>query len=977
MVTTVTKSKTTLPARKVQVLANHRDGNKQNNATREVIAAGWSLLVLDRVKDLRDLMLVLSSENIQLMAPILDVLEEAHNKSRENAVGSGGILKSKAARLAKVEFAAIRKDIVNGSNPHLDRRVLTLESELIDAYTLGKGIAAGTFERGNDTPLPAARESVPTVIPPSPPRRPEVDIDEPPNWPNSRYTCFESCVIWDRYQDDARLKRESLPIVLEYAKTKKANWYKLYAKHKKGEVLPDHTWGDVGRRPKLTSIDGVLKDLVEKERAVNGHNVPMNRIQCLCRDAMIQEWLDRGKNERDFKEPCKNTLEFHCSKVLAHPAIEINKKVGNKSQTRFAAEDSERSTIAYTMAMAASHYWIGKKDKNFHVMDDAPISNGAKIFRELVKESHGKIHPGQEIMHVLPALVTTTDACTTFGTIGQVTDAHRLYLSVKPSKDSSSLAASSAQRGNVTTERHGDRHLRGLRVEVNSTFNAKGQVAPLFAAVYGMSKDEMPNDEIIVLPIEGLINGSHQNPNCLDVGYLLFVRGKLGSDGEEVLAESSGNLGSNGEVLEESLDTSSAGESESVLPNKMCKEARVSQIYREKVYYPFINGIRMNDYGWDGIGEVPDSLRAVSWMDGANGQMSLTTSEDSLDKDSERNIRLCKHSAARTGVEQAADVSAGFRVFKSIVKWLTFEDVPASCCGLKRRVLEGIQNNRNLKLPAFKVNAIVDYMTKLPVMTSRAFHENNTEEGFLRIGQIDRVSRQLPDIYAVFDTKRFGADLPQSSLNRSDDRDAYEADQYCLHKQYFRTIFQRFFPMMFLYGHITESEFDKYGYTMDVDSHGNVVTKDQGISLENRQRSKIPSHPKQRELRINLIVEKKQEFARLERKHYDDERKIFDLNEQCEELLMTEMRFGQEATFVPFLSGLEAKHFGKKAKAGQFPSVDQIKAFIKVRSERTFTLSDKPKYVGVSGNRSILIEKALDKIFTRALQPSLHDTWLD
>jgi len=152
------------------VVTNHRDGNKQNNATREVIAAGWSVLVLDRVKDLRDLMLISSSEeSVQLMAPILDALEEAHNKSRENAVSSGGILRGKAAQIANVEFAAIRHDIVNGSNPHLDRRVLTLESDIIDAYTLGKGIAAGTFERGNDTPLPAARESVPTVIPPSPP----------------------------------------------------------------------------------------------------------------------------------------------------------------------------------------------------------------------------------------------------------------------------------------------------------------------------------------------------------------------------------------------------------------------------------------------------------------------------------------------------------------------------------------------------------------------------------------------------------------------------------------------------------------------------------------------------------------------------------------------------------------------------------------------------------------------------------------
>ena len=113
---------------------------------------------------------------------------------------------------------------------------------------------------------------------------------------------------------------------------------------------------------------------------------------------------------------------------MSHHTIDINKKVGNKSQIRFAAEDSERSTIEYLMA---SHSLVGKKEKNFHVMNDTPISTGAKMLRELVKESHGKIHPGEELQHVLPGLVTTTDTCTTFGTVGQVTDPHRIFVTFK------------------------------------------------------------------------------------------------------------------------------------------------------------------------------------------------------------------------------------------------------------------------------------------------------------------------------------------------------------------------------------------------------------------------------------------------------------------------------------------------------------------------------------------------------------------
>ena len=46
------------------------------------------------------------------------------------------------------------------------------------------------------------------------------------------------------------------------------------------------------------------------------------------------------------------------------------------------------------------------------------------------------------------------------------------------------------------------------------------------------------------------------------------------------------------------------------------KESRISSLYRELVYHPFICHIHMNHYGWDGVGEVPDGLKACGWMDG-------------------------------------------------------------------------------------------------------------------------------------------------------------------------------------------------------------------------------------------------------------------------------------------------------------------------------------------------------------------------
>ena len=66
--------------------------------------------------------------------------------------------------------------------------------------------------------------------------------------------------------------------------------------------------------------------------------------------------------------------------------------------------------------------------------------------------------------------------------------------------------------------------------------------------------------------------------------------------------------------------------------------------------------------------EIPDNLTAVSWMDGCHGQLKLTTTETVMKTEKKLKIVTCKHSAARTAVEQAADVGPMFKMVKSAVK---------------------------------------------------------------------------------------------------------------------------------------------------------------------------------------------------------------------------------------------------------------------------------------------------------------------
>ena len=217
------------------------------------------------------------------------------------------------------------------------------------------------------------------------------------------------------------------------------------------------------------------------------------------------------------------------------------------------------------------------------------MSEGAKTMKSLVEA----MNPGQNVISVQPKLDTTTDETTIFATLNKCNADKNYYLTVKP--EPGTTKPTSSQRSVFTTNLQGDRHCRGLRIVLNNTFNAPGKVAPIFATMYGLSRKEMPGDEDIVakIGVQGLVCGADQDPSNETEGFVVFVRGNVDPDT---------GLFTNEE--DEDGDNSEPASS---------KEARVVKLYREKVYYPFIDNIRKNEFGfdWDGVSEVPNHLRAV------------------------------------------------------------------------------------------------------------------------------------------------------------------------------------------------------------------------------------------------------------------------------------------------------------------------------------------------------------------------------
>jgi hypothetical protein len=183
------------------------------------------------------------------------------------------------------------------------------------------------------------------------------------------------------------------------------------------------------------------------------------------------------------------------------------------------------------------------------------------------------------------------------------------------------------------------------------------------------------------------------------------------------------------------------------------KEARVAKIYRKEVYYPFIKQIRTNDYQMNEKESIPDNLTVVSWMDGCHGQLKLIMTEAVLKNKKKLKIISNKHSAARTAVEQAADVGPMFKLMKGVVK-----KMPAACSETSPvfhrltslfKDLESTLDKGNghvVLLPSHKKNAIIVGLSKLPIAMASAFTSDIIQSAFRDNGQIDEENEVMPSL---------------------------------------------------------------------------------------------------------------------------------------------------------------------------------------------------------------------------------------
>ncbi len=90
------------------------------------------------------------------------------------------------------------------------------------------------------------------------------------------------------------------------------------------------------------------------------------------------------------------------------------------------------------------------------------------------------------------------------------------------------------------------------------------------------------------------------------------------------------------------------------------------KIYRDEVFLPFVWRSREEFSEWREEMPIPDHLTAVSWCDGDLAQISNITSTESINLFKEKKIVANKQNTARSGTEQAADLTKSFKIMHGL-----------------------------------------------------------------------------------------------------------------------------------------------------------------------------------------------------------------------------------------------------------------------------------------------------------------------
>ena len=515
-------------------------------------------------------------------------------------------------------------------------------------------------------------------------------------------------------------------------------------------------------------------------------------------------------------KPHQTTLDNYMAEIANKVGVHIATSSNQKTNTRYTAENSLISSMCLLVLIACTHFVpVKENDKDVSKLLRHTEENGVRLMYDLVRKANKNLH-----MHpIAPEYIYSTDDTTDYIFEGKGEKKEKFVLA------SSRTMAKSGSRSRYTQE--DTKHMCGLRVKLTHTFSAAGVTAPIFISVLGLTTREMPNHQCISINIKGLcIGGDGVNVGCEQQGTVIFMRN----------------------------DTNGG-------------DIQRFKIYRDEILLPFISKSREEFSGfWREGMPIPPELTAISWCDGDLSQISNITCIESIQLYNEKKIIANEQNAARSGTEQAADLAKSFKIMHKLQKEVTVSNKTYQTHPMNRKVaaaFESLHHEKRLLLKPSKKKALIDFISCLPQMITKAVTHSNVVHGFKQNGMVDHKHMRVPDFDSIIATCRKDPTIEEYNL--------------CVDS------FPYLYEKMMEDGHINDSVFEELGFPLDMNSGGGHVRRDATISQESQQRAKCLTHQSQVEIRQERINKLQAEVVRNKLEKLEHLQHCLDQNTNCEE----------------------------------------------------------------------------------------------
>lgn len=587
-----------------------------------------------------------------------------------------------------------------------------------------------------------------------------------------------------------------------------------------GGIIPA-TWNERGQPPKLTTDE--LREIAAKLRTMKGKTTKRSNFEKLVVEKIAQKLRDKGLSTlgADAKPSDDTIRTMMAMLVLMGEQDALEFAPAPKTNTRYTAENSLMSAMAFGTTVAGTHFIVGSETAGREL--PAKVSPGAQKMIDLVKKANN----GAEVRCVQPQYIFSTDDTTQYIFEGADKHGNGTWRLCNPDD-----LAEKGTRG--LYENTDVNNMNGFRVKHTFTFSAAGQLAPFYTTISGLSEKELPVETcpsgMLVMEVPGLAVGSDVDPSNNLPGYVVFLR-KTGDN---------------------SLDK------------------RKHKHYNDVAFIPHLQRTRQQ---WGGLEigsdsdvtevEIPLDQTAVRYFDGEHAQMGIITEEEMLDLYERLRLIANKQSAARSGSEQAADLSKLFQLLKKYGKITTTPEMTP----LKRNLINAFRRDckDKVKLPKSHEDALIDFLASLPGILQKIATKQIIRQGFVECGIIDDVSYAVPDLDRIVKTTRRKLSAAEGKT--------------------FVDEFPALLNVFYENGHLTDNVMEQHGLPLDVDREGNIVRRDATISGESFQRAKCITHKVQCRLRKELLDAAAAKAREKIAKDQLEQRQRYQLNRECEDKL--------------------------------------------------------------------------------------------